>query len=309
MRRDSIIPISTGPLRDMSHYPSPAKEKTEVSTAAIGRNRGCSITTNDTRSLIEALSFAALQGTHVTTITAKNCGVAFLDNWHDILPELEQTMSHVRSLRLCTDLATRDVFKWEQGKLALLATSHRRNSLRRATLEGLLGRFLAVALSLEILVINLQCHQLSNAWVDENDLDSTLGSGVWHHLRHLELRGINTSEHQLADMIYRHRETLQYLTLSDIVLKAGNWHSFFRNMRVVLCKSHLSRANFHLAGSLYFRGSSSNEGLCWDLTYSDSSKRNLGELLADSMFDDLESTLLVELQQLADLAISTSPNI
>jgi len=116
----------------MSHYTSPAKEETEVSTAARGlfkigegdlsainhedkteNHHEYSISTNNTRSLIEALSSAALEGANVTTITANSCGIAFLDNLHDTLPGLEQTMARVRSLTLDTDLVTLDAFKWE----------------------------------------------------------------------------------------------------------------------------------------------------------------------------------------------------
>jgi len=137
-----------------------------------------------------------------------------------------------------------------------LATACRRDALRRAILEGLLGRLLAMTRSLEQLVINLQCHESTNTWIDESDLDDMLGTRVWPHMRHLELRGIYASECQLVELVYRHRETLQYLALSDITFNDGSWQSFFRTMRMFFSKSLLSRSRFNLAGSLYYREAS-----------------------------------------------------
>lgn len=310
----------------MSHYMPPFEDETKVSITATGTrdigqcelytiNHKCktenyygySITSDDTKSLLEALSSAGLQGINITTITARSCGVAFLDNLDDILPRLKQTMAHVKLLTLDTDLVTLDAFTMKNGELAYLAAAAaRREALRSAILKGLLGKFLAMTPVMEELVINLRCHESSNMWIDESDLDGILGIKVWPHLQRLELRGVYASEYQLFDLIRRHQKTLQYLVLSDITLKQGSWHSFFQSIRMTLSDSLLSCTSFQLAGSLYFREAFSDETLCWDLSSSNALGRTLGQALIDSVFRSCESSLPIELEQFVDLAICSS---
>jgi hypothetical protein len=256
------------------------------------------------RDFLDSLINAARNRSIITKICVKSCGIAFLSNHKDMLPELEHLMRNVRCIDLSIDLFTREAFEWANGLLTLTCIAHQKTALNTAVSHGSLGKFLMMAHDLEILILALQCHEIANPMVEEGDLVLLLRNRTWSHLGRLELSGICTSQIELEGLIDRHRYCVQQLKLSDIVLKTGSWPSFFNNLRVILEHSQLSPESFHLSGHLFFHDSLTLEIMVWDLDAPWAGNWTVREHMTNTVFlHNFASLMLFDVEQLANLAI------
>lgn len=240
-----------------------------------------------TKSLAEALCYATVNGLPITSIRARNCGVAFLAT--DLITSslLRLSIRHVRSLSFQADLASNDTSRWEGGKMIVPSFEYRQQELHRAITSGLLGRFISTAKDLEELEVDLQCHEISSLQVEESDLINFLGNHCWPRLRWLKLRGIWTSEDQLLDLLARHRASLKYLDIGDIVLKEGSWRSLFEGLKTLVADIRITSRRFQLGGDCLASWTDDRlEGWRWELGSLVSPDRSLRDSLMEFIFRD-----------------------
>jgi hypothetical protein len=245
------------------------------------------VVASGSRSLVEALCHASVSGLKITSIRAQNCGVAFLATDLNTSSLLRLSIRHIRSLSLQADLVSNDTFMWDGSKLILPTFKNRQQELHRAITSGLLGLFIAAAEGLEELDLDLQCHEIYSLQVEESDLINFLGNYCWSQLRWLRLRGIWTSEGQLLDLLSRHRGSLKYLDLGDVVLKKGTWRSFFKRLKKLVADSHITARRFQLGGDCLASWTEySLEGRRWKLDSVVSPGRSLRDCIVEFNFRD-----------------------
>jgi hypothetical protein len=241
-----------------------------------------SVVANGSRSLVQALCYASDTGSKITSILAQNCGVAFLATDPALSSLLELSVRNVRSLSFQGDLVSNDTFTRDGGKVKLHRLENRQRELRRAIVSGLLGQFMSSAVELEELDVDLQCHEMSSLHVEESDLPNFIGNYRWSKLRWLKLRGIWTSEDELLDLVYRHRGSLNYLEIGDVVLKKGTWRSFFEKLKALITNSFITVERFQLGGGCLASWAVDRlGGQRWELD----SPVSLGKSLRDSLVE------------------------
>ena len=246
-----------------------------------------SVVATGSKSLVEALCYSNARGLKITSLQAQNCGIAFLATELSISSALQLSIRDVRSLSFHAELVTNDTFTWDGSELVLPGPEYRQQELRRAITTGLLGMFISAAKDLEQLNVDLQCHTISSLHVEECDLINFLGNCCWSQLRLLRLRGIWTSEDQLLDLLVRHRGTLKYLDIGDVVLKEGTWHSFFERLKTLVADSLITAEGFQLGGEcLALRAEHCLEGQHWVLDSLASPNKSLRDSFVEFIFWD-----------------------
>lgn len=244
-----------------------------------------SVVVSGSRSLVEALCSSRGSGSKITSLQARDCGIAFLATDANISSALQFSIRHVRRLSFHADLVSNDTFTWDGSKLAVPCFEHRQQKLQRAITSGLLGTFISSAKDLEELNIDLQCHEISSLQVEESDLVNFLGNYRWSQLRSLKLRGIWTSEGQLLDLLGRHQGSLKYLDIGNVVLKEGTWRSFFEKLKMLVVGSLISAERFQLGGEcLASRMENTFQGRCWELNSLALPDKSLRDSLVDFIF-------------------------
>ena len=245
------------------------------------------VVVSGSRLLAEALCYASVDGLQITSIRALNCGVAFLATDLITTALMRLSMRNVRSLSFQADLVSNVTSTWERGKMIFPSFEYRQQELHRAITSGLLGRFIATAKDLEELEVDLQCHEIFSLQVEESDLINFLGNHCWPRLRWLKLRGIWASEAQLLDLLGRHRASLEYLDIGDIVLKEGSWRSLFEGLKILVADIGITAGRFQLGGDCLASWTDDRlEGWRWELGSLVSPDRSLRDSLVEFIFRD-----------------------
>ena len=132
-----------------------ALRQDEVQRDHLGIINQGSVMVTGSKSLAEALFYSTASGLKITSLQARDCGIAFLATDINILPSLQLSIQHVRSLSFHSNLVSNDTFVWDGGKLALPCLEYRQQELYRAITSGLLGLFILAAEDIEELNIDL----------------------------------------------------------------------------------------------------------------------------------------------------------
>ena len=94
-------------------------------------------------SLVEALCYSIASGLIITSLQARDCGIAFLQPMSISHPRYNpRSNMYVHCHSLPTSSRT-TLFAWDGGKLALPCLEHRQQELQRAITSGLLGLFIS----------------------------------------------------------------------------------------------------------------------------------------------------------------------
>lgn len=271
-------------INSREHRPALNTDEAQSSLCDIASQEDA-LVASDARSLVGGLISVALEGRAITSLQARNCGVAFLATDPDICSILHHSVRCVRSLLLKTDLVSTYMFVWDGDKLTMPSLERRQRALHIAISDCLLGKFVAAAEDLEALDIDLQCHEISSPSVEAGDLVNFLGNHRWSQLQRLRLCGVWTSEDGLLDLLARHRGTLQYLEMCSVVLKEGTWDVFFQRLRALIRGSLLTRDTFKLSGCLVSRAPQCPGDQRWDLDAS-AERDGMGAILTEFIFGD-----------------------
>ncbi|KAK3173397.1 hypothetical protein OEA41_006726 [Lepraria neglecta] len=146
-----------------------------------------------------------------------------------------------------------------------------------------------------LLILSLS---LGETWNSPGSLSDILGTIHWPCLQKFELTSFSFSLKELIDFFNRHRSSLLYLGLNEVILRTGSWYEVFTGMRgpKALRTLHLRSlllGDYQREDDEFFREHGDDrelleavtkyvfEGEAWPSTLPRGFKREVGEVLGD----------------------------
>lgn len=117
----------------------------------------------------------------------------------------------------------------DSKKLNLCIQTSDLAGLRQLLNTGKCERFLSAMKNLESLACSID--ELEFTLFPHPSISNLFGGNTWQHLRRLELIRFYTSASTLAELLSRHKSTLQELSLQHILLWKGSWREVFVDLR------------------------------------------------------------------------------
>jgi hypothetical protein len=94
---------------------------------------------------------------------------------------------------------------------------------------------------------NIETLKFQYSGIENLPISLLCGGVTWQHLTTLILQDVRVDLGDLADILQRHRNTLQKMSLHDLEASASNWYNVFADLHNSLSKSSVCA---HTANSL-----------------------------------------------------------